>query len=69
MRKNELWAALKNRRPVVAKWPTTGEILFKRVSAVIARVDEHGEVNLTAELESNNGMSVTFASPKNIEYA
>lgn len=68
MRTSEAWEALKNRRPVILTMPGGQEFEYKRVSAVIVRVDDNDELDHSVELEDVCGHSVTIAGPKSIRY-
>lgn len=67
MDNNELKKALFNQRPIILDAPTTGELHYKFVSAIIYRV-KNGKLDVTAELKDKCGHSVTIADSKKIRY-
>lgn len=64
----ELKNALSNRKPIILNIPLIGDVPYKRVSGIIYR-DIDGSIDISAELLSTNGNSVTIADPKRLRYA
>ena len=68
MNNDELKDALQNRRPVIAQWPTTGDIEYERVYEIVYGIDEDDNITVSVELLSKCGHSVTRCKPENIRY-
>lgn len=69
MKTAELKAALLNGRAALFDTrSTTGELEYKRVSAVIYRADGKGGIKVYAELSDKCGRSVVVTVPERIRY-
>ena len=68
MSNEELKGALINRRPIIARIPSMGEIEYAYVSAIIYRRNERGGVDVSAEIMDKCLHSVTTIDPKHIQY-
>lgn len=68
MTHDELKEALLNWRPVVHASPSIGDIEYKRVSAIIYRVNDKNKIVITAELAAASGNSVSIVSPEYVKY-
>lgn len=68
MSNEELKEALINRRPIIARIPSMGEIEYTYVSAIIYRRNERGGVDVSAEIMDKCLHSVTTIDPKYIQY-
>ena len=66
MSNEELKEALINRRPIIARIPSMGEIAY--VSAIIYKRNERGGVYVIAELMDKCLHSVLSIDPKHISY-
>lgn len=67
MTNDKLKEAMLNRIPVIHKFPTTGEIEYERITALIYRLDDNNNVVVSAELRSKNGCSVTIAKAEDVK--
>ena len=63
---NQALIAKKFRKPVIANWPTTGDVEYERILSVHATMPEYKVTTPSAVLKDKCGHSVTIADLKNI---
>lgn len=72
MKMEELKNALFNRRPIIAKIKSLGEVKYKCVEEIVykrGRTLDRGRVICTAGLADYNGNSLTYVNASQIRYA
>lgn len=68
MTHEELKEALLNRRSVIWRSPSVGDITYERVSAIIYRINDKNKIVVSAELADKCGHSVSIVDPAKVKY-